>query len=100
LVTDLVPDEWLNDLDVRQILHGLVEAVREAGAALPEGAAIDARFAGAAIETDECPWGPKIAESRGWTRHGNWWYSRGLVPRRFRAPSRQRRLRRADEAED
>jgi hypothetical protein len=69
-------DEWLNELDVREILHSLLQDVPEAATALPEISAIDARFAAAAIETAECAWGQRVAGRRGWTQQVNWWYWR------------------------
>jgi hypothetical protein len=69
-------EEWLNELDVREILHGLLQNVPEAATVLPELSAIDARFAAAAIETDECAWGHHVARKEGWTKRVNWWYWR------------------------
>jgi hypothetical protein len=69
-------DEWLNELDVREILHGLLESVPEAATAWPEVSAIDARFMSAAVETDECTWGRRVAQRHGWTREVHWWYWR------------------------
>lgn len=67
-------DDWLNDLDVRQLLHEhdpaeLVpyrERVRLA----------DQRFRAATQRVDACLWGAANAERHGWTPRRNWWYWR------------------------
>jgi hypothetical protein len=67
-------EEWLNDLDTRQLLHELLEDVPDADVALPKVIASDARFRKFAQPTDECAWGHVNAAHHGWTRERNWWY--------------------------
>ena len=67
-------EEWLNDLDTRELLHDLLENVPEAQRAAPEIEAADARFRGSAVATESCAWGERIARDEGWTRETHWWY--------------------------
>lgn len=69
-------NEWLNELDVREIIHGLLGSVPEAARAGAEVSEIDARFAAATIEANGCAWGQRVAEREGWSRDVNWWYWR------------------------
>lgn len=69
-------EEWLNDLDTREILQDLLDHVPTSRVALPKIEDADARFLGAATETAECQWGAENATRHGWTREKNWWYWR------------------------
>ena len=69
-------DDYLNDLDGRQLIEealevapppqraGVLERVQEA----------DARMRQRIRLVGECLWGSRVAASEGWTAAGNWWY--------------------------
>jgi hypothetical protein len=73
-------DEWLNDMDLRDILAGALAAAnpRERRAAAPRLDDADERFH--AI-TEPCPslWGDEIATNNGWRPEWQWWYFRRPV---------------------
>jgi hypothetical protein len=70
-------EEWVNDLDTREIIHGLRENVPSALAAIEQRVgSIDARFRVASVEVDECTWGHANADRHGWSSAVNWWYWR------------------------
>jgi hypothetical protein len=69
-------EEWVNDLDTREMLRDLLEHVPESRATTPAIEAADARFLSAGRETDECEWGTANAARHGWTPEKNWWYWR------------------------
>jgi hypothetical protein len=61
-------EEWLNDLDTREILEDLFDSVPGSQRARPAIEEADARFRGAASAADDCVWGERNRESHGWTR--------------------------------
>ena len=70
-------DEWLNDMDLRDILSGALAAAtphekRAAAVRLDEG---DERFH-AVTDTSPCLWGEEIASNNGWRAEWQWWYFR------------------------
>ena len=67
-------DDWLNDLDVRQLLHDL--GLRERAPYRDRLRAADARFRAATLPVRTCLWGEENAHRHGWTRRRNWWYYR------------------------
>ena len=69
-------EEWLNDLDGREIIQDLLDHVPESRTALGAVERADERFAASTIATDQCVWGDGTAARRGWTREKNWWYWR------------------------
>jgi hypothetical protein len=69
-------EEWLNDLDGREIIQDLLDHVPESRKALAAVERADERFAASTIPTDECVWGDGTAARHGWTREKNWWYWR------------------------
>jgi 5-formyltetrahydrofolate cyclo-ligase len=69
-------EEWLNDLDGREIIQDLFDNVPQSRTALDRVKRADERFVAATISTDECQWGAKNAADNGWTREKNWWYWR------------------------
>src|SRR6266566_2563321 len=69
-------EEWMNDLDTREMLQDLLDHVPESRVATRQIEEADARFLSAAIETDECEWGAGNAADEGWTPAKNWWYWR------------------------
>jgi len=75
-------DNWLNDVDVRQLIHEASpmfapDEVADATLALEKA---DAGFMLATHEVATCLWGSKTARREHWTAPRNWWY--------FRAPLR------------
>ncbi len=69
-------EEWINDLDAREILEDLFDHVPESRVALSAVEAADKRFAASTTPTDEIEWNNKVAARPGWTREKNWWYWR------------------------
>jgi hypothetical protein len=69
-------EEWVNDLDAREILQDLLDHVPESHQALQAVEAADRRFAASSVPTDKCEWGDENAARHGWTREKNWWYWR------------------------
>jgi hypothetical protein len=67
-------EEWVDDLDVREILEDVLAHVPEAAGARPSVEAVDERFRAAAVATESCAWGDDVAERNGWTREREWWY--------------------------
>jgi hypothetical protein len=70
-------DEWLNDMDVRDIIAGALAAADEqdkrAAAAEVEGA--DVRFRVATVPCS-CVWGDDVADTNSWRPEWQWWYFR------------------------
>jgi len=73
-----VMEDWLNELDVRQILSELVAAVPGALASALEARLADAdhRVRAATQATATCGWGDALAARQGWTAERQWWYWR------------------------
>ena len=69
-------EEWVNDLDGREIIQDLLDHVPESRVALEVVERADKRFAASTIPTDACQWGDDNAKRHGWTRDKNWWYWR------------------------
>jgi len=69
-------DDYLNDLDGRQLLEDVLKEVPEART--PDVAdrlhRADARMRGAVRRVDECLWGSRVAEAEGWNADDEWWY--------------------------
>lgn len=72
----LTLDDYLNDLDGRQLIEHVVEAVPEAltPAARKRLAAADRRVRGSTRERKRCLWGEALAQSEGWEAEREWWY--------------------------
>ena len=71
-------EDWLNELDGRQILHELTIAVPNTvcgglEARLKEA---DERVQAATVITGECLWGDALAARMGWHPAREWWYWR------------------------
>ena len=69
-------EEWLNDLDGREIIQDLLDHVPESRTALAAVEPADERFGASTIPTEQCVWGDGTASRHGWTREKNWWYWR------------------------
>ena len=74
-------DDYLNDMDGRDILEGALQALerpaRAAARARVEEA--DRTLLGATVPCAECLWGEELAEAHHWEAGAQWWYFR--VPR-------------------
>ncbi len=70
-------DEWLNDMDLRDILAGALAAAgpRERRAAAMRLDDADERFQGV-TEPCACLWGDEIALTNSWRSEWQWWYFR------------------------
>jgi len=68
-------DDYLNDMDLRQILQ---EALQSVPAARPLAATrldrADAKVRALLVPHRECLWGERLERSRGWTAAREWWY--------------------------
>jgi hypothetical protein len=69
-------DDYLNDLDGRQLL---AEALIVASAAERQQFQArvdeaDARIQSFLVPADECLWSDEVAAEEGWSRAQNWWY--------------------------
>jgi len=73
-------DEWLNDMDLRDILAGALAAAtsRERQAAAPRLDDADSRFH-AITEPCDCLWGEAVADTNRWRPEWQWWYFRRPV---------------------
>jgi hypothetical protein len=72
-------DDYLNDLDARQIIEVVLSAMPEPdGPLLDRLRAADDRMRGATVPTSRCVWGDPQPPDRATDRR-NWWYF--LVPR-------------------
>ena len=71
-------EDWLNELDGRQIVHELARSVpaamgRPLAARLEEA---DSRVRAATQASPECLWGKALAKRLGWKPANEWWYWR------------------------
>jgi len=69
-------DEYLNDLDGRQIIDEIHKHVPQAlhGASSKRLETADARFLTNVERSENCLWGDRNAKKNGWTADHNWWY--------------------------
>jgi hypothetical protein len=69
-------EEYLNDLDGRQLLAQALARVTPAqGGAVEERLALlDGRMHAATTPVTRCLWGTIVAEEEGWGPVANWWY--------------------------
>ena len=70
-------DEWLNDMDLRDILAGALAASppRDRHAAATRLDDADAQFL-SVTEPGPCLWGEEIAQNNSWRPEWQWWYFR------------------------
>lgn len=75
-------DDYVNDLDTRQLLEDALPRVPADDRAelVARVRVADERFRASAVPAAKCLWGPAVAEAEGWTRERQWWYFN--VPRR------------------
>ena len=69
-------DDYLNDLDARQLLEDVLEVSPplERAAAAARVRVADERMHHRVRLVGECLWGARVAASEGWTAAANWWY--------------------------
>ncbi|MFN7947552.1 MAG: hypothetical protein U0Z53_19540 [Blastocatellia bacterium] len=69
-------DDYLNDLDARQLLEdALAVATPAARAAVTDRVRqADAAMKSVTRPAGKCLWGDEVAEGEGWTPQKNWWY--------------------------
>jgi hypothetical protein len=74
-------DNWLNDVDVRElILEALpMFGVEELGELAAKLEAADQAFLAATREFKHCVWSSRTARKEKWTPQKNWWYFRTPV---------------------
>jgi hypothetical protein len=72
----LTLDDYLNDLDGRQILEeALVIAPKGTGDKIRERVRrADQKMRTLVEPAGKCLWGSEVAETEGWTPEKNWWY--------------------------
>src|SRR6476619_6215523 len=69
-------EDWLDDLDTRNIIQDLFDNVPESRTAVDAVERADKQFDASTIPTDECQGSDANAARRGWTPERNWWYWR------------------------
>lgn len=76
-------DDYLNDLDVRELLAAAVALAqdRERSKAAKRLDALDARVRTATEPAGRCLWGERVARNHGWSADTHWWYF--VRPRRM-----------------
>jgi hypothetical protein len=67
-------EEWVNDLDGRDILAGVLRTGAVSSADHERVAMIDERVVSRAPPIWRCAWGDDEAARHGWTRETEWWY--------------------------
>ena len=68
-------DDYLNDMDARQLIHETLSAVPRAAAAVAARLeSADRRARAKLVPGGRCLWGDRIAERRGWEAAREWWY--------------------------
>ena len=81
--TPMFRAEYVNDLDVRQLLYELWETspAEQRAAIAGRLAEVDGEFVSLTVRVAECVWGEANAREHGWEPDVNWWYFR--VPAGF-----------------
>ena len=69
-------DDYLNDLDDRQIVFEMEQAGLLDDLELKRIHLADHSFRASTAVTDECVWGTVNASEKGWSNETNWWYWR------------------------
>jgi len=83
-------EDWLNDIDLRDIIAGAVDIAPAAErlAIEPDLFGADATFRAATVETKRSLWGDAVSATDGHDSQRQWWY--------FRRPAHPGRAMRAD----
>jgi hypothetical protein len=70
-------EEWLNDVDGREIIHRITPLIAGSDfTGVRERIARADSFFKAATKPSECQWGPRNEKDNRWTSERNWWYYR------------------------
>jgi hypothetical protein len=71
-------DDWLNDMDLRQIIHDgwPLYGPDEKGAVEETIRQADSHFLLHTVDAGKCLWGRKTAKREKWSATRNWWYFR------------------------
>ncbi len=74
---DFTLDDWLNDMDLRDIIEGAMKSAEksERHAVAPKLAKADERLREATAETGSI-WGDAMADAASWDPSRTWWYFR------------------------
>lgn len=74
----LTLDDYLNDLDLRQLLDETLNLApaAEKSSLLNRVQEADEQMQAVTLLADECLWGNEVAAEEGWTPQKNWWYYR------------------------
>ncbi len=77
---ELGMEDYLNDMDGRELMHGALAVSGDADRARYRARiqAADRKIKARLLPAGPCLWGEKQAKAHGWTPEVNWWY--------FRAP--------------
>ena len=69
-------DDYLDDMDIRELIEGAVLAAPPEArrAALKRLEKMDARMTKLLVPSGRCLWGSDLAEQHDWTPQRNWWY--------------------------
>jgi hypothetical protein len=69
-------DDYLNDMDGRQLLEEALAIAPEKGKGMYTDRLrkADARMKKAVVPAGRCLWGDEVAEAEGWSSRKNWWY--------------------------
>jgi hypothetical protein len=69
-------DDYLNDLDGRELIAALMAAVSRALTPVQKRRllAADERMRVASVPLTHCLWGDRLAAANGWDASRNWWY--------------------------
>jgi hypothetical protein len=73
---NLTLDDYLNDMDGRQLLENALELAPEEvrNAFLPRVHDADMKIRLNLVPAGRCLWGGIVADDEGWTEERNWWY--------------------------
>ena len=71
-------DDWLNDMDLRQLIHEgwLLYGPDERAAVEQAIRQSDSHFLLHTVDAGKCLWGRKTAKRERWSARVNWWYFR------------------------
>lgn len=71
-------DDWLNDMDLRQLIHEGWMLYGPDEKAVVEDAIqhADSHFLLHTVDAGKCLWGRKVARRERWSAKVNWWYFR------------------------
>ena len=69
-------DDYLNDMDARELLEGAMAAapLAQRAAVAARVKAADQRLRDIVVPAGRCLWGDDLAEEEGWSAEKNWWY--------------------------